>query len=91
MSETKAAFAEGTLQSLESILYRYMRDYRCKYIHKPSHLFTTLKSRKDCSIDWITKIVKDFRHFVRSLEQTTREYKKPKFKLGDNFVFPGKT
>ena len=28
MSETKAAFAEGTKRSLKKILYRYMEDFR---------------------------------------------------------------
>ena len=31
MSETKAAFAERTIRSLEKILYRYMEDHGCIY------------------------------------------------------------
>ena len=46
MSETKAAFAERTIRSLESILYRYMEGYGYKYIHELSQLVTTLNSRK---------------------------------------------
>ena len=34
MSETMAAFAERTIRSLKNILYRYMEDYRYKYIRK---------------------------------------------------------
>ena len=34
MSETTAAFAERTIQSLKNTLYRYMEDNGYKYIHK---------------------------------------------------------
>ena len=34
LSETKAASAERTIRSLENILYHYMDDFGCKYIHK---------------------------------------------------------
>ena len=45
MSETKAVFAERTIRSLKNYLYRYMEDYRYKYIHKLPHFITTLYSR----------------------------------------------
>ena len=60
MSETKTAFAERTVRSLRSILYRYMEQYGYKYIHKLSQLVTTLESGKNCSIDLITNIFKIF-------------------------------
>ena len=44
MSETKAAFAERTIRSLNNILYRYMDDNRYKYIHKLNQFVTTLIS-----------------------------------------------
>ena len=58
MSETKAAFAEGTIRSLKNILYRYMEDNGYKYIHKLTQFVTTLSSRRNCSIDLIPKNVK---------------------------------
>ena len=44
MSETKAANAEPTMQSLKIILYRYMEDYGYKYIQNLSQFVTTLTS-----------------------------------------------
>ena len=55
--ETKAAFAERTIQSLKNILYRYMEDKGYKYIHKLTQFFTALISRRNCSIDLIPKDV----------------------------------
>ena len=60
MSETKAAFAERTKQSLKNMLYRDMEeDNGNKYIHKLTHFVTTLNSRRNCSIDLITKNVRN--------------------------------
>ena len=58
MSETKAAFAERTIRSLKIILYRYMEDYGYKYIHKLPQCITTLKSRRNSSIDMIPNTLK---------------------------------
>ena len=55
-SETNAAFAERTIRSLKSILYRYMQDNGYKYIHKLTHFVTTLISRRNCLIDLLPKM-----------------------------------
>ena len=83
MSETKVAFAERTKRSLKNILYRYMEDNGYKYIHKLAHFATTLNSRRNCSIDLISKNVKnsDFLSIVYS--KPLREFRQPKFKVGD--------
>ena len=54
-----------------------------KYIQKLSQFVTTLITRKDCSIDLITKSIKisDFLSILYS--KPLREYRKPKFKNGD--------
>ena len=44
LSETKAAFAEGTIRSLKNILHRYIEDNIDKYIHKLTQFVTTLNS-----------------------------------------------
>ena len=51
MSETKAAFAERTIRSLKNILYRYMENYVCKYVHKSPLVFAAMVSRDNRSID----------------------------------------
>ena len=83
MSETKAAFAERTIRSLKNILYRYMEENGYKYIHKLTSFVTTLNSRGICSIGLILKNVKnsDFLSILYSKQE--REFRKPKFKVGD--------
>ena len=41
VSETKAAFAERTIQSLKKIFHRYMEDNGYKYIHRMTQFVTT--------------------------------------------------
>ena len=48
MSETKAAFAERTIRSLQNILYRYTEDTGYNYIHKLTQFVKTLNSCKEC-------------------------------------------
>ena len=83
MSETRAAFAERTIRSLKNILYRYMEDFGYKYIHKLPHFITTLNSRRTSSIDMRCNTVKtcDFMSILYS--KPLREFKKPRFKIGD--------
>ena len=83
MSETKAAFAERTIRSLKNVLYRYMEDNGYKYIYKLTQLVTSLNSRRNCSIDLIPKNVKnsDFLYILYS--KPLREFRKPKFQVGD--------
>ena len=57
MSETKAAFAERTIQSLKTILYRYMEVNGYRYIHILTQFVTTLNSGRKCSKDLIQKYV----------------------------------
>ena len=59
MSETKAAFAERTIRSLKNLLYGYTEDNVIKYIHNLTQFVTTLNSRRNCSIDFIPKNVKN--------------------------------
>ena len=83
MSETKAAFAERTIRSLKNILYRYMEDNGYKYIHKLTQFVTTLNSRGNCSIDLIPKNVKNSDFLSILYSKPLREFRKPKFKVGD--------
>ena len=83
MSETKAAFAERTIRSLKNILYRYMEDYRYKYIHKLPQFITTLNSRRNSSIDMRPNTVKNCDFMSIRYSKPSREFKKPTFKIGD--------
>ena len=83
MSETNAAFAEGTIRSLKNILYRYMEDNGYKYIHKLTQFVTTLISRRKCSIDLIPKNVKNSDFLSILYSKPLREFRKIKFKIGD--------
>ena len=60
MGETRAEFAESTVQSLKKIIYRYMEEDGYRYTHILPHFITTRRSRKNCSVDLIAKS-KDFR------------------------------
>ena len=83
MSETKAAFAERTIRSLKNILYRYMEDNGDNYVHKLTQFVTTLNSRRYCSIDLIPKNVKNSDILSILYSKPLREFRKPKFKVGD--------
>ena len=85
MSETRAAFAERTIRSLKNLLYRYMEDNGYKYIHKLTQIVTTLNSRRSYSIDLIPKNVKNFDFLSILYSKPLREFRKPKFKVGDRF------
>ena len=82
MSETKAAFAERTIRSLKNILYRYMEDFGYKYIHKLPQFITTLKSRRNSSIDMRPNTVKNCDFMSILYSKPLREFKKPTFKIG---------
>ena len=83
MSETKAAFAERTIRSLKNILYRYMEDYGYKYIHKIPQFIATMNSRNNRSIDMKPNHVKNSDFMPILYSKPLREYKKPKFGIGD--------
>ena len=83
MSETKAAFAERTIQSLKNMLYRYMEDNGYKYTHTLTQFVTTLNSRRNFSIDLIAKKVKNSDFLSILYSKPLREFGKPQFKIGD--------
>ena len=83
MSETEAAFAECTIRSLKNILYHYMEDKGCKYIHKLNQFVTTINSRRKRSIDLIPKNVRNSDFLSILYSKPLREFRKPKFKVGD--------
>ena len=83
MSETKAAFAERTIRSLKNILYRYTEDNGYKYIHKLTQFVTTVNSRRNCATALIPKNVKNSDLLSILYSKPLREFRKPKFKIGD--------
>ena len=83
MSETKAAFAERTKRSLKNILYPYMEDYGYKYIHKLPQLIATMNSRNNRSIDMKPNHVKNSDFMSVLYSKPLREYKRPKFGIGN--------
>ena len=83
MSETKAAFAERTIRSLENILDRYMGDNGYKQIHKLTQFVTTLTSRRNYSKDLIPKNVKYSKFLSILYSKPLREFRKPQFRIGD--------
>ena len=83
MSETKAAFAERTIRSLKNILYRYMEDHGDKYIQKLTQFVITLNCRRNCSIDLIPENVKNSDVLSILYSKPLRDFRKPKFKVGD--------
>ena len=82
MSETKAAFADRAKRSLKKILYRYLEDFRYKYIHKQPQPITTLNSIRISSIDMKPNTVRkcDFMSILHS--KLLRDFRKPPFKVG---------
>ena len=87
MSGTKAAFAERTIRSLKNVLYHYIENYGYKYNQKMPQFIATMNSRNNRSIDIKPNHVKnsDFEPILYS--KPLREYKKPKFGIGDGVRF----
>ena len=83
MSGIKAAFAERTIRSLKSILYRYKDDYGYKYRHKLPEIITTLNSIRNSSIDMRPNTVKNCDFMSILYSKHLREFKKPTIKIGD--------
>ena len=83
ISETKAAFAERTIRSLKNILYRYMEDNGYKYIHKLPQFIAAINSRNNRSTDMKPNHVKNSDFMSIFYSKPLREYKKPKFGIGD--------
>ena len=83
MSQTKTAFAERTIRSLENILYRYMEDYGYKNIYKLPQFIATMNSRNNRSIDMKPNHVNNSDFMSILYSKPVREYKKPNFGIGD--------
>ena len=83
LSKTKAAFAERTIRSLKNILYRYMEDYGYKFIHKLPQLIATMNFRNNRSKDMEPNHVKNSDFMSLLYSKPLRDYKKPKFGIGD--------
>ena len=83
MSGTKAAFAERTIRSLKNIMYRYMEDHGYKYIHKLPQFVTTLNSRLNRTVGIKPNKVENSDFMSVLYGQPLREFKKPKFTIGD--------
>ena len=83
VSETKAAFAELTIRSLKNISYRYMEDYGYKYIHRSPEFIATMNSRNNRSIDMKPNHVRNCDFMSTIYSKPLREYRKPKFGIGD--------
>ena len=83
MSETKTAFAERTIRSLKNILYRYLEDYGYRYVHELPQFIATMNSRNNRSIDMKPNHVQNSAFMSILYSKPLREYKKPKFGIGD--------
>ena len=86
MSQTKAAFAERTKRSLKNLLYRYNEDYGYKYVHDLSQFVRILKSRKTCSIDLISKKIRNFDFLSILYSKPLEKFGKSKFENGDRVL-----
>ena len=82
MSETKAAFAQSTIRSLNNIFYRYIEDFAYKFIHKLPQFINTKNSRRNSSIDMRPNTVRNCDFMFILYSKPLREYKKPTFKSG---------
>ena len=60
-----------------------MEDNGDKYIHKLNQFVTILNSRRNCSIVLIPKNVKKFDFLSILYKKPPREFRKPKFEVGD--------
>ena len=83
MSEIKAAIAERTKRSLKNTFHRYMEKNGYKYIHKLTKYVKALNFRRNCSIDLIPKNVNNSDILSILYSKPLREFRKPKFKVGD--------
>ena len=83
MSETKASFAERTIQSRKNVPYDYMEDNGYNYIQKVTQFLPTLNFRRRFSIDLKPKDVKDSDFLSILYSKPLREFRKPKFVIED--------
>ena len=87
MSETKAAYAERAIRSLKNIIYRFMEENACKYIHKLNNFVSTMNTRTNRSIKMVPAQAKPdyLKIFYR---KPMKQYSNPKFKIGDTQGYP---
>ena len=83
MSETKATFAETTIRSLKTNLYRYMEEHGYKYIHNLFQFVKILNARKTRTINMIPNKVKNFDFMSILYCQHIRDLTPAKFTIGD--------
>ena len=83
MSQMTAAFAERTKPSLKNILYRLLEDYGYTFIHNLAQFIRTMISRIIRGIDMKPNHVKNSDFMSILYSKPLREYKKPKFGIGD--------
>ena len=83
MGETKAAFVERTIRSLKTILYRHVEAYGYNLNHRLPKFNATMNSRNNCNTDMIPNHVKNSDFLSILYSKPLREYKKPKFGIGD--------
>ena len=81
MSETKAEFTEGAVQSLKHIIYRYIEDHGEKFVPKLQQFVSTLNCRKNRSIGKSPKNVKNSDFLSILYNKSFKKYTKPKFKF----------
>ena len=81
MSETKAAFAERAIRSLKNVLYRYIEEYGYNYIHKLPQFVTTLKTRRNRSLDMKPSSVITSDFIAALFSKPNRDFNKPKLKI----------
>ena len=60
-----------------------MDDNGYRYFHELTQFVTTLNSRRNCSVDFLPKNVKHCDILSNLYSKTLREFRKPKFKIGE--------
>ena len=83
-SETKAVVAKRAIKSLKNMIYRYMEENDDKYMRKMDSFLKTMNTRVYRSTGKAPKNVtnKDFLSIFYS--KPINQYKRPRFKVGEN-------
>ena len=82
-SETKAAVAERAIRSLKNIINRFMEENGHKYLVQMGSFLNTMNSRVNRSTGKAPKEVKNKDFLSIFYKNPIRQYKKPRFKVGD--------
>ena len=83
LSATKASFAERTIRSSKSILYRYMENFGNKCIHNMNQFVKTLKPGRIFLIDLIQKNAKNSDFLSILYSKALQKLGKLKFVIGE--------